>query len=211
VQGVAWFLKRDSEALSALGYAYLSLLNSGYFESLLAEFCPQVRGGQFNLSRKYVAPVPLPDLSSPHVGAIAEGLATVGKQMVDGDEFDAQHLETLTEAVYGLPSRVQVGDPDATIIARFIFLAHQCIKATQHCSRSDQIARHPSHKAIVAMGNAAVGLLLGDLQRSGGYWFTALYEITKQNPVPSTDRGHVPKMIDAWLDWGKQHGYIPQE
>lgn len=211
VQGVAWFLKREPETLSALGYAYLSLLNSAYFESLLAEYCPQVRGGQFNLSRKYVATVPLPDLSSKRESPVADGLATIGKQMADGDEFDARHLETLTGAVYGLPSRVQVGDPDATTIAKFIFLAHQCIKATQHCSRSDQIARHPSHKAIVSMGRAAVGLLLRDLQRSGGYWFTALYEITKESPVPSTDSGHVPKMIDAWLKWGKQHGYIPQE
>lgn len=42
--------------------AYLALLNSSLFESLLSEFCPRVAGGQYDLSPRYVDQIPVPDL-----------------------------------------------------------------------------------------------------------------------------------------------------
>lgn len=35
-----------------------------------------------------------------------------------------------------------------------------------------------------------------------------LPEITGEDPVPVADRGDIIKMTDAWLSWGKEHGYL---
>ena len=74
VQGYAWFLKfsplindiEDEESMLALEdllCAYLSILNSRRFSKVLELFSPQVAGGQFNLSPKYVNHVPIFDLA----------------------------------------------------------------------------------------------------------------------------------------------------
>ncbi|MCL5961707.1 MAG: hypothetical protein M1358_20740, partial [Chloroflexi bacterium] len=67
VQGLGWIWKEESDDLdfhhSELPWAYLSLFNSRVFEALLACYCPRVRGGQFDLSEKYVSMVYLPNLA----------------------------------------------------------------------------------------------------------------------------------------------------
>jgi hypothetical protein len=37
--------------------------------------------------------------------------------------------------------------------------------------------------------------------------FTALSELTNAQPVPPEDAGNIRKMVEAWLDWGRQQGY----
>ena len=70
VQGYAWILKAEPEgegSSSALDHeallnAYCALFNSAYFSTLLEVFCPVVAGGQYDLSRRYVESIPVPDL-----------------------------------------------------------------------------------------------------------------------------------------------------
>ena len=70
VQGYAWILKAEPEGegssgpldLEGLLNAYCALFNSAYFSTLLEVFCPVVAGGQYDLSRRYVESVPVPDL-----------------------------------------------------------------------------------------------------------------------------------------------------
>ena len=71
-----------------------------------------------------------------------------------------------------------------------------------------QMAMHPAYQAIIGMGNAAVPLILSELSRQVDHWFWALKAITEEDPVPQADRGNLQKMSEAWLAWGRKHGYI---
>ena len=93
-------------------------------------------------------------------------------------------------------------DPEA-----FKRLADQWEEDTVYLSNPTQIARHPAHQEIVAMGIAAVPLILSRLKDQGGHWFSTLRTITAADPVPLEDRGDVPAMTAAWLEWGKRNGY----
>jgi hypothetical protein len=65
----------------------------------------------------------------------------------------------------------------------------------------------PSFRAIVGMGPKVVPLLLARLEHDPYYWFVALQQITNEDPVPPADRGDMARMIQAWLQWGRQHGH----
>ena len=77
VQGHAWFWRKvfdDAElegekperwfSRGVLPLEYLAIFNSLVFDRLLALFCPRVQGGQFDLSKRFVDKVPIPDLSN---------------------------------------------------------------------------------------------------------------------------------------------------
>ena len=85
VQGHSWIPITDLEGSGVTSVldadrilgAYCALFNSAYFGTLLEVFCPVVAGGQYDLSRRYVEEVPVPDLV----------------QMLEGDtEHEAIHV-----------------------------------------------------------------------------------------------------------------------
>src|SRR5208282_5319949 len=90
LQGYAWFLKQGSirtrsakDPSEQLLKAYLSLLNSRAFSRLLKIFSDPVAGGQFNLSARFVRPIPLPDLGRPENVDLATDLA----RLADAPDF----------------------------------------------------------------------------------------------------------------------------
>lgn len=70
------------------------------------------------------------------------------------------------------------------------------------------LTSHPAYQGIVALGLAAVPLLLQELEAHGGLWFTALRRMTGADPVRDTDRGDVDAMRMAWLEWGRESGLL---
>jgi hypothetical protein len=58
------------------------------------------------------------------------------------------------------------------------------------------------------MGEPVIPLILHDLQERGGDWYPALRAITNVSPVSPGDRGNVARMNEAWLKWGRKHGYL---
>jgi hypothetical protein len=62
----------------------------------------------------------------------------------------------------------------------------------------------PPYRAIIELGEDAVPLLLRELESRPNFWFAALREITKADPVPEKDKGHLGKMTQAWLRWAKE-------
>lgn len=68
--------------------------------------------------------------------------------------------------------------------------------------------RHPAYRAIVQLGPAVVPLLLADLAESGRPWYSALRELTGDNPVPDSDRGKIQAVTDRWLAWGRERGLV---
>ena len=95
-----------------------------------------------------------------------------------------------------------------TLRDRFTRFAAQWKAESLHMSNAAQVAMLRSYQSIIGMGDPAIPLLLEELQREPDHWFWALEAITLENPVPPEARGKIDEMARAWLDWGRQKGYI---
>ena len=89
-------------------HGYVALLNSKPFSLLLAEFCPHVAGGQYNLSKRFIDHVPLPNLAqlgleSQDGGSEVESLAEFGRMMQAGNEVTQDRLTELAAQVFRVP------------------------------------------------------------------------------------------------------------
>lgn len=90
---------------------------------------------------------------------------------------------------------------------QFEQLADQWRRETGHLSMMNDIVLNPSYQQIIGMGKPAIVLILQDLKKEPDHWFWALRSITGENPIQPDDRGRLQKMTEAWLEWGRQHGY----
>lgn len=67
---------------------------------------------------------------------------------------------------------------------------------------------HRAYQRIIGMGQEALPYILEDLRTRGGQWFWALNAITGMSPVPPDASGNARRVREAWLQWGKDRGYI---
>jgi hypothetical protein len=68
--------------------------------------------------------------------------------------------------------------------------------------------QHSSYREIITLGPAVVLLLLREFGQRPNYWFAALKSLTGADPVAPSDRGKIGPMTEAWIKWGKEHGYL---
>ncbi len=92
--------------------------------------------------------------------------------------------------------------------ATFAKLVKQWREENHGVSSTNQMSMHPAYQQIIGMGEAAIPLLLKELEKKSGQWFWALKSITREDPVPPEHRGRTSEMIKIWLEWGRQKGYI---
>jgi hypothetical protein len=97
---------------------------------------------------------------------------------------------------------------EADIHERFRRLVSQWKAESRYLSNTAQMALLHPYQRIIGMGSAAVPLILQELQREPDQWFWALEAITEENPVPPEAAGKVHLMAQAWIEWGKQRGYL---
>jgi hypothetical protein len=90
---------------------------------------------------------------------------------------------------------------------RFQSLFLEWKRETSHISIVSNIVIHPAYQQIIGMGSKVIPLILLELSKEPDHWFPALRAITGENPVKQEDKGRIKKMTEAWLDWGRQHGY----
>lgn len=93
------------------------------------------------------------------------------------------------------------------VAQRFHQLANIWRNQTAHISSTSELTAHPAFVEIVNMGPEIIPLLLRELEHRTGHWHRALRRITGVDPVPPDDRGNISKSAEAWLRWGKEHGY----
>jgi hypothetical protein len=91
--------------------------------------------------------------------------------------------------------------------AEFNSLAEEWRAETGMLSLVTQKSMHPAYQKIIGMGQPVVPLILRDLEQKPDHWFWALRAITGDNPVKSEQRGRMKMMAQAWIEWGKEHGY----
>jgi hypothetical protein len=107
-----------------------------------------------------------------------------------------------------VPARQTAATPPAeNLEQRFQRLAAAWHQAVAHHSSSRIRHNHPAYQEIIAMGPAVVPILLRDLELNRRHWFAALTAITGADPVPKENAGNIPRMVEAWLDWGRENGH----
>jgi hypothetical protein len=94
-----------------------------------------------------------------------------------------------------------------TVEERFRRLEKTWLDEIGYSSSPNELCGHPAFREIISMGEAVVPLMLRDLQERPRLWVWALPEITGVDPVPEDYAGNITKMSDAWVHWGKEHGY----
>jgi len=92
-------------------------------------------------------------------------------------------------------------------VFKFYQLAYRWRAEIGLSSSITQMAMHPAYQEIIGMGKEALPLILFELERNPDHWFWALTAITGEDPVKPEDRGRIKKMAEAWLNWGREHGY----
>jgi hypothetical protein len=81
-------------------------------------------------------------------------------------------------------------------------------KAETRLGSMTKTINHPAYLGIIGLGPAAIPLILRDLRREPNHWYTALRALAKTAPVNAEDAGNMKEMRRAWLEWGKQNGYL---
>ena len=97
---------------------------------------------------------------------------------------------------------------DPATLRVFRRLADAWTDGTKFLSSSGQIDAHPSYRQVIRMGPAVVPFILADLKRTSRHWFTALQQLTGENPVPRESWGRIRDMADHWLAWGRARGLV---
>lgn len=91
---------------------------------------------------------------------------------------------------------------------RFHTLATRWYAETALLSSVSEMAMHPAYQEVIGLGRNAVPFLLRELQQQPRHWFWALRAITGEDPVPPDQRGKIREMTAAWLQWGREQGYV---
>jgi hypothetical protein len=84
-------------------------------------------------------------------------------------------------------------------------LRSQWYSETRVLSDPAKIMGHPAMRAILAMGEEVVPIILHDLQAQPSLMVWALPKIVGANPP---FQGNNDKMIEAWLQWGREKGLL---
>ncbi len=87
-------------------------------------------------------------------------------------------------------------------------LARWWHKDTDAYSLFAQKQRHEAYQSILAYKDEAVRFMLEDLRDNDGFWYVALHQITDaEPPIPSGFASDFYGEKEAWLRWGRAHGY----
>ena len=97
-----------------------------------------------------------------------------------------------------------VARPDTEPVRRFRRLAEQWENEGGGRSISKQIMDCPAFRALVAMGEPIVPLILDEMEQSHLLWHLALQEITGERPIHTGARGDMAAVYAAWREWGRR-------
>jgi hypothetical protein len=103
--------------------------------------------------------------------------------------------------------------PSERVEQQFRRLEAQWNADTRFLSDPGKIMGHPAMRAIIALGEEVVPVILRDLQGKGSLLVWALPEITGEKLAPPTTDGAFLKwdmnaQIEAWLQWGREKGFL---
>jgi adenine-specific DNA-methyltransferase len=102
-RGLAWLPKRPSDFNETIYHAYVAMFCCSFFDELLNIYSVQLASG-WDLSKRYVQNIPIPDFTSEAMQTRGEfiELANYGNQLSKGEDVQDDTLLPLVKALYGL-------------------------------------------------------------------------------------------------------------
>jgi adenine-specific DNA-methyltransferase len=102
VQGYSWEPRNRPSTADVL-FGYAAILNAPMMDDLLGSVADHVGGGQWNLSKRFVSLLPLPDLWQLNDRQLFDSLRDAGKGIAEGLREADSSLDPLAKAAFGLP------------------------------------------------------------------------------------------------------------
>jgi hypothetical protein len=102
----------------------------------------------------------------------------------------------------------QVFGGEHELFEKFNHLMHEWREQAENLSSITAIAMLPSYQEIIGMGKPALPLILNELKERHDHLFWALRFITGTDPVQPEDRGHIDRMAETWIEWGRKNKII---
>jgi hypothetical protein len=91
----------------------------------------------------------------------------------------------------------------------FYALAEQWRSETAFISIAKEQADNFAYHQIIGMGKEVLPLIFRELEATTSDWFWALRAITRADvKIAARHLGDVDKVAEAWLEWGRSHGYV---
>jgi hypothetical protein len=140
----------------------------------------------------------------PSLFPFKQGIATAKICVIPSPEQLVQEID----AYHDYTPRVYVADTTKLFSQEFKRLLAEWKEQATFLSSATQMAMLPQYQQIIGMGKPAIPLILNELKDRPTHLFWALKAISGMDPVPAKDRGHIDKMIKAWIKWGRQKNYI---
>lgn len=94
-----------------------------------------------------------------------------------------------------------------TTFEKFQSLLSEWKEDTQFMSSTTNMILHKAYQEIIGMGPSVIPFILRELETRPDHWFPALKALTGVDPVPSSERGKLRAMANAWLEWARDQGY----
>jgi hypothetical protein len=101
---------------------------------------------------------------------------------------------------------VELLTPSSALESLFDSLVAVWLDETRYESSVERIVLHTAYQQIIGLGPMAIPLILRDLANRPNHWFWALTALSREDPASDLDS--LQDARDAWLVWGRQHGYI---
>ena len=70
-----------------------------------------------------------------------------------------------------------------------------------------EICTHRAYQRVIGLGPPAIPLILEEVLKDRRHWGWALAAITGENP--DEHAGSPKEAAEAWLQWGRDHNYVP--
>ena len=108
-----------------------------------------------------------------------------------------------------LRSEIHRAQREEAAAQEFLRLIRQWREESGGYSSPKKIISSPAYQQVIAMGEAAVPLILKEIQASRGMFLEyALRKITGADATDESMRGQVELINEAWVKWGRDHKYI---
>lgn len=137
------------------------------------------------------------------IDEIPSGDEPVAKNPFSHSMFPYRFLASLVSA-----AATSTATRGASIEEEFARLANRWHDETDFLSSPSRITGNDTYLKIISMGERVIPLILEDVKERGGDWYRALRIVSGDDPVPVEARGYVEQMKQAWLEWGRERGYI---